>query len=151
MFRRTLVVVALVLTAGYCGDTPSDDKAILQGIWAIQSVEVNGEVTPIVDGKMMKLPLDRFLVIQGDSYVFHYGREKVDFAYAMNPVTRPKQIDLKVISGPQMGQTYRCIYKLEADTYTFCCNIDPEQARPVAFGTSPYSGLMIVVWKRVKA
>jgi uncharacterized protein (TIGR03067 family) len=68
----------------------------------------------------------------------------------MDPGKTPKAIDLTVTEGPQKGQTFHGIYKLEGDTYSVCPNVEPGKDRPTEFATRPDSGLMLVVWKRVQ-
>jgi uncharacterized protein (TIGR03067 family) len=151
MFLRTLVLAALLLGSGaFSADLTSDDKTLLEGTWALQALEINGEKVSITDFQTGKVQEAR-LVIKGDQYLFYLGKDKVAFMHKMNPAATPKEIDLTVRSGPEKGKAYRGIYKLETDTYTICRNIDLEKARPSEFVTKPRSGLMIVVWKRLKS
>jgi uncharacterized protein (TIGR03067 family) len=151
MMLRMLALTTLLLGSGaYCADPPGDDKARLEGSWAIQALEVNGNKVPVEDFKSGK-EMEARLVIKGGDYLFHLGKDKVAFAHKMNPSATPKEIDLKVVGGPQKGKTYRGIYRLEKDTYTVCRNVEPGKDRPVEFVTKPGSGLMLIVWKRLKA
>jgi uncharacterized protein (TIGR03067 family) len=149
MMVRTLALAVLLVTGAYCAGPASDDRTRLEGTWVLQAVEVNGDKIPLKDIKTGKV-LEARLVIKGDQYLFYLGKNKAVFTHKMNPSATPKQIDLTVADGSLKGKTYRGIYRLEKDTYTICRNVEPGKDRPSAFATQPRSGLMMVVWKRLK-
>ena len=127
------------------------DKDALQGTWLLASVEVNKEAIPLEKLKDGNVVLVGTLVIKGDSYTFHIGKNRLEITFKVDPGKQPRAIDLTVIEGPQKGQTYHGIYKLVRDTYTICRNVEPGKERPTEFVTKPNSGLMLVVWKRDKS
>jgi uncharacterized protein (TIGR03067 family) len=150
MILRTLALATLLVGSGaYCAGPPSNDQALLEGTWTIQSLEINGNKVDVEEFKAGK-EMEARLVIKGDEYLFYLGKGKDAYAHKLNPSATPREIDLTLASGPQKGQTYRGIYRLEADTYTVCRNVEPGKDRPGEFATKPGSGLMIIVWKRVK-
>jgi uncharacterized protein (TIGR03067 family) len=149
MTLRMIAVAALLLASGASyADPPRNDRELLEGAWALQTLEINGDKIPLEDFQVGK-EMEARLVIKGGEYVFHLGKSMEAFTYKTNPAAKPMEIDLTVGSGPQKGQTYRGIYRLEADTYTVCRNVEPGKDRPSGFATKPGSGLMIVVWKRL--
>jgi uncharacterized protein (TIGR03067 family) len=62
-----------------------------------------------------------------------------------------KTIDMTIVAGKEKGKVYHGIYRLDGDMYTICRNFEPNKDRPTEFATKADSGLMLVVWKRVKA
>jgi uncharacterized protein (TIGR03067 family) len=138
-----------ILTAGLllAADAPQSgaagqDQDRLQGAWGLVSVEVNGQ--PLTMEKLKESRLE----VRGESYGFRLGKTVLDLTCRLHPAQQPKGIDLTVASGPNKGQTFLGIYKLEGDTYTICRPVAPGKGRPTAFATTPGSGLMLVVWKR---
>jgi uncharacterized protein (TIGR03067 family) len=153
MKLQVLIVAAasLLAAAGARAQGPATtDKDALQGTWRLASVEVNKQAIPLENLKQSNVVVVGTLVIKGDSYTFHLGKDRLEFTFRVDPTKKPKAIDLTVRDGPQKGQTYRGIYKLEGDTYTICRNVEPDKERPTEFVTSPKSGLMLVVWQREK-
>jgi uncharacterized protein (TIGR03067 family) len=147
MRRLFLPVLAagLLLAAAAFADEAKTDGAALQGTWRLASLEVDGRPIAVQD----MVPHAR-LVISGTKYAFTLDDTRLELTPKLDPAKKPKAIDLTVAEGPQKGQTFHGIYKLEGDTYTVCRSTDPGQARPTAFATKPKSGLMLVVWKRDK-
>jgi uncharacterized protein (TIGR03067 family) len=151
MILRMLALTALLLGSGaYCADPPGDDNARLEGGWVIESLEVNGNKVNVEEFKAGK-EMEARLVIKGGDYLFYLGKSKDAYAHKLNPSAAPKEIDLTVRRGPLKGLTYRGIYRLEKDAYTVCRNVEPGKDRPREFATKPGSGLMLIVWKRLKA
>jgi len=154
MKLRILIVAAasLLAAAGARAEGPATtDKDALQGTWRLTSVEVNKEAIPLENLKEGNVVVVGTLVVKGDSYAFHLGNNRLEIIFKVDPAKRPRAIDLTVSEGPQKGQTYHGIYKLESDTYTICRNVEPGKERPTEFVTKPKSGLMLVVWKRDKS
>jgi uncharacterized protein (TIGR03067 family) len=154
MKRTFLLAVGatLLLAAAPRGEQarqPRTDADRLQGTWQLFSVEINQKAIALESLKEGNVPMVGKLVIKGESYSFRMGKTRLELTYHLRPAERPKAIDLTVIDGPQKGKTYYGIYRLRGNTYTICRNIEPGKSRPTAFATTPDSGLMLVVWKRV--
>jgi uncharacterized protein (TIGR03067 family) len=140
-----LLVVVTSLAAGaepVSQKSVQSDEVMLQGGWAIVSVEINGECLA-----MDKLK-DARLTIQGKKYSFKLGEIRLELTYKLDAARSPKAVDLQVREGDDKGKVYRGIYTLERDRYRICRTTEPEKDRPAAFATRPQSGHMIVVWKR---
>ncbi len=149
-FVATLAAVLMVAAAPQerLGRT---DKAQLQGSWRLASVEVNQKPIALETLKADGIPMAGTLTIKGDNYSFRLGKHRLEITFKTIPNTRPNAIDLTVTEGPQKGQVYHGIYRLEGDTYTICRPTESGKARPTEFATRPDSGLMLVVWKREKS
>jgi uncharacterized protein (TIGR03067 family) len=152
--KRTLLLAlgaTLLLAAAPRGQQARTDADRLQGTWQLAAVEVNQKPIPMASLKEGDTPVVGRLVIKGESYSFLLGKARLELTYKLRPGEKPKAIDLTVTDGPEKGKTYHGIYRLRGDTYTICRPVEPGKERPTAFATTPDSGLMLVVWKRVPA
>lgn len=148
MKRIGLTALAVVLMLG--ADLPrkpdaKDDRAKLQGEWAMVSLEINGEPVDEVQVKAARL------VVNGEDYTPVYDSKVISETISLDPATTPKAIDFTYTAGPRKGETVKGIYKLEGDRYTMCRPILAESDRPTQFACKPDSGLVLVVWGRVRA
>jgi uncharacterized protein (TIGR03067 family) len=143
VFLAALVLLGLP-AALLADDAAKADQKKLQGTWAIVSVEINKQ--PIA----MDMLKDARLTVKGTKYSFKLADTKLELTYKLFPDKTPKAIDLTVTEGAQKGKTLHGIYKLDGDFYTVCRNVEPGKDRPAEFVTKPDSGLMLIVWKRVK-
>jgi uncharacterized protein (TIGR03067 family) len=149
MIVRALAVVGLLL-AGSAGGAPGGDRERLEGTWVLSSLEINGQVVPLTDAKTGRPAFVARLAVKGDRYVLTAGENRLAMTHRLDPRASPKRIDLTALAGPDKGQTFQGIYKLEGDAFTVCRPADPGQARPKTFATRPASGLMLGVWKRAR-
>jgi uncharacterized protein (TIGR03067 family) len=129
---------------GKQGDAVRVDRQRLQGIWKLESMEVEGR----------KAASDQIrgwlLVIEGDQYNPGSGQLSVEYSYRLNPARNPKAIDLIPHDGIYRGRTLRGIYVLQDDRLTVCRARFPDGERPAGFITHPESGWVTTVWKRQK-
>ena len=153
MFLLALGATLLLAAAprGEQARQPRTDADRLQGTWQLATVEVNQKPIPMASLKEGDTPVVGRLVIKGESYSFRLGKTRLELTFKLRPGGKPKAIDLTVTEGPEKGKTYYGIYRLRGDTYTICRPVEPGKDRPTAFTTTPDSGLMMVVWKRVPA
>lgn len=145
MNRRFLLMLAVALalaSTGFGVDGANDKKSELQGFWNVVSLEVNGQA---LDMDKLK---EATLIVRGENYSFALGENRLELIHKVDTAKSPKQMDMTVIAGDMKGKTYHAIYELRGDTLTICRNVDPEKARPTKFGSSPNSGLMVIVWQR---
>jgi uncharacterized protein (TIGR03067 family) len=148
---RVAIVAALALLgvdAARAGGPATTDKEALQGTWRLTSVEINKQVIPLEKLKEGDTVMVGTLAVKGDNYSFRMGKTRLEFTFKVDASARPRAIDLTALDGPQKGQTYRGIYKVEGDTYTICRTVEPGKERPSGFVTRPGSGLMLTVWAR---
>jgi uncharacterized protein (TIGR03067 family) len=148
---RVAIVAALALlgvAAARAGGPATTDKDALQGRWRLTSAEINKQVIPRKKLKDGDVGMVGTLTIKGDCYSFRMGKTRLEFTFKVNASTKPRAIDLTVSEGPQKGQTYHGIYKVEGNTYTICRSVEPGKQRPDEFVTRPGSGLMLTRWTR---
>jgi len=144
------IATSLVLVSAPLDKSALSDKEKLQGTWQLVSVELNKQNIPLEDLKSGKVVVTAQLVVNGDSYVFTVGEERLELTFKMDQTKTPRAIDMTIVAGEEKGKVYRGIYKLDGDMYTICRNFESDKGRPTEFATKVDSGLMIVVWKRSK-
>jgi uncharacterized protein (TIGR03067 family) len=114
-----------------------DDLAILQGVWTLQSIELDGQAMPPAGG--IEIRGNRFRSIgMGAEYS---GTVELDEA------AKPKRFDLIFSAGPEAGNRNRGIYSLAGDTWKLCLNMTGK-SRPRAFAARPGSGNALEVFIR---
>jgi uncharacterized protein (TIGR03067 family) len=132
------------------GVSRADDPAVvremaeLQGVWTLESMEVDGRKAPDDQTRGW------MLVIEGDQYNPGSGLVSVEYTYKLDPGRNPKAIDLIPHEGTYKGRTLRGVYALKGDRLSLCRSRTPDGERPAGFGTRPDSGLVVSVWKRRK-
>lgn len=116
----------------------------LQGIWTLESMEVDGTKAKEeqVKGWM--------LVIQGDQYNPGSNQTSVEYTYKVDPSLTPKSIDLIPHDGPYRNRSLKGVYVLKKDRLTICRARTPDGERPAGFSSRAESGLVVTVWKRRK-
>jgi uncharacterized protein (TIGR03067 family) len=140
------LVAVCALTVG-----PADrDQKALQGDWVLEALQINGDVVAINSLKFGKTPLTPRLTVKGERYTLYLADKPVPMLYRLDLGHSPKWITLTYLEGPEKGKAFRGIYKLEGDRFTICRPMDAAHPRPDAFATTPDSGLMLGVWKRVR-
>ncbi len=154
MNARIAVVAALALlavAAARAGGPAKSDKAALQGTWRLTAAEIDKQVIPLEKLKEGGAVMVGTLTVKGDRYSFQLGKTRLEFTFKVDPSAKPHAIELTACDGPQKGQVYHGIYKVEGDTYTICRNVEPGKGRPTDFATRPKSGLMLTTWAREKS
>jgi uncharacterized protein (TIGR03067 family) len=124
------------------------DKDKLQGKWEIVSASDAGKEVEGDEGQRIKM----------NQVVFTGGKVKFkeEAEYSIDPRKKPKEMDLKVKTGPEREQgTYQGIYTLSDDELTLCFG-GPKAVRPTEFVSKrgekddPASAVMLLKLKRVK-
>jgi uncharacterized protein (TIGR03067 family) len=141
-----LLVVGGPLLAG--GDARDEavkkDRKRYEGTWQIVSLEVDGNqaaeedarkitVTNVADGKW---------AIEVGGKVVARGTSEID------PMKKPKEVDLTVTEGESSGKTALGIYRFGEDTRTVCL-AQPGKDRPAEFAAPAGSGHVLAVLKRL--
>jgi uncharacterized protein (TIGR03067 family) len=139
----------LLLAWAAAADTPSGPGKGLQGTWALQSLQIDGQAMPVDALKGGRPALGPRLVVAGERYTLYLAGKPVFLRCKLDPAHTPGWIDLTFFRGPAKGKVFRGIYKLEGDRFTICRATEPGKGRPAAFATGPKSGLILGVWKRV--
>ena len=121
------IVASAVLMLG-ASRAEKDDAKALQGAWVITESIYHGEAGA-VDGMSR-------LIITGDRFRFENpGRDDITGTFTVDAAKGPKQIDMKVVEGPEMvkGKTGRGIYKIEGDTLKWAFTEVGDEGRPKGF------------------
>jgi uncharacterized protein (TIGR03067 family) len=137
MTARVVVLFVLLSLGGYCagGDKKNDTKSdqdLLQGEWTVVSIEMSGKNRANVTN--MKL------VIKGDDWTPPQGMLR--FTFKLDTTKSPKWLTLAT----EKGKEWQGIYKIEADTFTFCRSAGSGGERPTEFKGGP--GVFLMVCKR---
>jgi uncharacterized protein (TIGR03067 family) len=146
---KAQTLIALTAALFLAGPAPGNEGAksnqkMLQGTWSLVSVEINKQSVPMGNLKESRL------LVKGVKYCFTLEKIRLEMTHEVDSSKSPKWLDMTVVGGPQKGKTYHAIFKLEGDTLTICRDTQPDKERPAEFSTESSSGLMLIVWKRVK-
>ncbi|HEV3120558.1 MAG TPA: TIGR03067 domain-containing protein [Isosphaeraceae bacterium] len=149
--RAALLIATLALLTARppASASPDSDKAKsdldrLQGSWTCVSMERNGKPIPPESYK------DGLLVMDGDTFTYTQGKQLVSRGKrVLHPETNPKGFDDQHSEGRFKGKTYFGIYEIQGDQFK-TCNGSLGQERPKAFETKPGTGLLLIVYKRMR-
>ena len=118
-----------------------DDLRLLQGRWAVTSLDVDGQQMP--DSMLGEAEI----VIKGKLFTstgmgaIYEGTLKID------PSADPPRVDMKFNAGPEKGNTNLGIYKLDGNTWKICL-ATRGSVRPSRFASVPGSGFVLEVLTR---
>ena len=155
MSRLSLIAVPTLLALGVSAQdekpTQPRDRASkqelqrIQGAWQFTSLQENGDKVPDADLKDRTIFFggEAFVVRQADRFL-QAGTQKLD------PLKTPKTINAMVAQGHRMGDILLGIYELDGDTLKVCFDTEA-QKRPADFKSEPGSGLILAVYKRLRA
>ena|SRR5579872_900563 len=117
------------------------DLELLQGEWAMISLEIKGVKSPEETLTQHKLK------IEGDKWSVTTGAKSgMKAVIKIDEATSPRTLDLNYQVG--QGEVLSLgIYKIEGDTFTFC-RTGGYKERPTEFKTTP-DAYILAVWKRV--
>jgi uncharacterized protein (TIGR03067 family) len=142
-----LAVVALLAGAVYSQDNTDakSDKQKLQGEWKPVSMKTEG--TDVTAGLAKVTDGSDLIAFDGDKMVSKQGTEKKSLPFKLDPVRKPKELDLDAGDGKTV---IRAIYKLDGDDLTICFSLSEKQERPTDFDTKSGSQTMTWAYKRHK-
>ena len=138
-----IVIACLLRTAGATqDDTFKKELDSLQGVWQCVSFEEKGKALPEEQVKGLKLTFKGYKAS-------HAGKDgKAEQAtIKIDPLKKPKTIDMILLGGPDKGKTVQGIYVIEGDTLTICGS-QAGRERPTEFKGGKEVNLM--VFKRDK-
>lgn len=153
-----LSVLSLVVLVGGCStdkqepDAPSvtakdtayeQDLELLQGTWKPVSMEMDGERLP--NEKIGKTRL----TLEGENFTFDNGTDTHAGKYKIDPGQDPKQLDIVIERGEEVGKVYLVIYKFENGKMIQCMQVSNEN-RPTEFTGQEGSGNLYEIWERVQ-
>lgn len=117
-----------------------EELAKFQGRWQFVSMEADGQ-------KKAEDHFSKYTVVFTNGYwnVYEGTRTVAETPFQVDATTKPKIIDLF----PSDGRILQGIYKLEGDRLTMCDRDTEKGERPAEYATTPDSGLVLVVLRRV--
>ena len=99
----------------------------------------------------MKPQKDTAMIINEDQFVVKAG-ERVLAAgtFRLDPSKSPKVSEMTYTEGlaAEKGKTFKGIYRLDGNRWTFCRRRSPDQEPPTEFKTTPDSGGFLVVYEK---
>jgi len=125
------------------GDDAKDDAKSMAGTWLLSAAELGGEIFPDEARKTIKL------VIDDGKYAVTVGKNSDRGTVKLDPLKKPKQMDIIGTEGPNKGKTIFAIYEMTDDTLRICYDLGGK-ARPSEFKTSKDTKLFLVTYKREK-
>jgi uncharacterized protein (TIGR03067 family) len=147
----TILAVLLAVTPAQPNPAGGQDAAAkkelqrFQGGWQIESHEENGKAMTAGDLK------GRTLFFGGEGFLLRQNNAIVQIARVkLDPTKDPKAINAVVMLGPGKGDAMLGIYTLDGDTLKICFDV-PGNERPKEFKTTPDSGRLLLVCKRLKS
>ena len=147
MNRRTLLVaLAAAAWAAAAAAQPkpelADELKRFQGRWYYNRVQEGGAE--------LELKGETFLTVTGDKLVIERdGTELVSGTIRLEPLAKPRAIDLKLGAGESVGKVRKGIYNFDGATLQLCLGA-PGGDRPTGFQTARGDGWTFVTLKRAE-
>jgi uncharacterized protein (TIGR03067 family) len=138
MNHRLCLFVALIGVPVFAEEKKADANP-LKGKWEIVSASFNGNVSPMLKGRILKFGDGEFTTYDGEEK----GRT---IAFALDPKADPKQIDLNRDGGETKALG---IYAIDKDELKLCY-AEPGADRPKKFESTVGGKMFLLVLKRVK-
>ena len=112
-----------------------------EATWRFVSEEFEGEKIP------ERVFQKDTLVLKGKQFASFVAGKLVHGEIKIDPLARPKTIDIIFTEGPGKGHSQKGVYELEGDTTKFCIAM-PDKPRPTDFVSRPDTGHILQVLKR---
>ena len=123
------------------GKAIEEELKRFKATWRFIDIEAEGE----------KVPAKAFekdtLVLKGNQFTSYVAGRVVHGVFKINPLAKPKTIDIIFTEGPGKGHSQKAIYELEGDTQKICIAM-PDQPRPTEFASKAGSGHILEVLQR---
>jgi len=113
-----------------------NDLTKLQGVWHIQSLEMDGQTMAAGGFGEAKI------IIQDDKFTSTGMGAEYEGTVTLHQTMKPKGFDLLFTTGPQKGTRNLGIYKLDKDRWTICL-ATYGKVRPKRFATKAESGFAL--------
>jgi uncharacterized protein (TIGR03067 family) len=125
------------------GKAIEDELKRFKAIWRFVEIEAEGQ----------KIPEKAFekdtLVLKGNQFTSYVAGKVVHGLFKIDPIAKPKTIDIIFTEGPGKGHSQKGIYELDEDTQKICIAM-PDQPRPTEFASKAGSGHIMEILKREK-
>lgn len=141
----SLLIPLALLNADDKEDAIKKDRKLLEGVWKVVSLEVNGDKTDIDETRKMT-------VVNGadDSWSFRTeGNVVASGTNVLDPTKSPKTIDLIVIDGGKKD-VYQGIYEISEKTRRLCF-VPIGVERPTDFTSTSGSQRFLVAFEKLPA
>ena len=136
------LIAAISITRAALGEDPKDSDAV-QGTWTASAAELGGKQFPDEARRAIRMTL------KGGDYAVSVGGQPDRGTFKMDPLARPKAMDVTGTEGPNKGRTLSAIYELDGDTLRICYNLDGKD-RPKEFKAGEGTKLFLVTYRREK-
>ena len=149
MQSHFVTLLALIpLCVATQADAVKTELAKLGGTWQVVGHETNGKPTNEDHWRKVQFVFKgNQLTFLGDDIL----RKKVaKITLVIDPATRPRVIDLKIVEGEFKGTTLEGVYEIKDDSLKICFRNDETKNRPNNFSTREDSNLVLFVLKRDK-
>src|SRR5262245_50439654 len=140
MNAAVLLGMSLALGAPALKELPKKDSPIV-GEWKVEQMTVGGQPSEKVSAMRWLFAVDSVLTIYFDD------RPAATHHFVSNPKADPATVDLNSDNQPFL--TYRCVFKLEADTLTLHVGW-ADGSRPAGFECPAGCKSTLYVFRRVK-
>ena len=118
-----------------------DELKRFKATWRFVDIEAEGQ----------RIPEKAFekdtLVLKGNQFTSYVAGRVVHGLFKIDPLAKPKTIDIIFTEGPGKGHSQKGIYELEGDTQKICIAM-PDQPRPTEFASKPETGHVLEILKR---
>jgi uncharacterized protein (TIGR03067 family) len=105
----------------------------LEGTWAYDSLEVDGQTMP------SSMLTNSLLLIDGDRFRMDSPEATYEGIFTIDVEESPNRIDIDFIEGPEAGNRCEGIFDLDGDKFTICLGL-VGAARPERFASAAGSG-----------
>jgi uncharacterized protein (TIGR03067 family) len=142
MIRRLCLLIAFISLPLCADEKKADPKAganTLKGKWEITTASFNGNVSPMLKGRILEFGDDEFTTYDGEKK----GRT---ISFSLDLKANPKEIDLNRDGG---GTKALGIYTIEKDELKLCY-AEPGADRPKKFESAAGDKVFLLTLKRVK-
>ena len=138
-FALGLLTVVVV----HAGDDAAQkkDKAALQGVWKIVSLESSKGKDPNAEGATLEFDKD------GKNLVYTKDGESKKATYTLNPSGKPKEIDIKVADE---NKTFEAIYQVDKDKLKICLAPESGDGRPNEFAVKDGKSYILIQLEKSK-
>jgi uncharacterized protein (TIGR03067 family) len=117
------------------------DKAALQGLWKVISLEGPDGKKEDLNGATLEFGKE------GKNITFIKDNETKKGTFKLNPAGKPKEID---ISPTDDTKTMAGIYQVEKSTLKICLAMNPNDARPTEFAIKDGNKHVLITLERAK-
>ena len=120
----------------------------LEGMWIVIEATDKGTKVPVDELGNREISFEGDLIFVRDAR--DPSKVSARTTFQIDPVRRPKTIDMSYTDGPDKGKTDHGIYSLEGNLLRLCMNQESGGERPKQFASRPGTTFNLMVLKRVE-